>query len=513
MSEPIDIVRTNEPRPPLPPVEREEALSFTNPAEAPAKVATAKAPPRPDDPNPANNDKPASALTKATAHWIHGHREAPKAFWGVPYQYLRSLIAATPYGVSMATTLAAFVWAERKGADLAKGIEKASEGTLTQKFGLRLKQFSSAPAIRTAGLVATSFTLYRGTSKLVKWMTEYLFNPKDSEEQTVEKIKDLPYEAVRKVKEISPAEWNSTPIAAVVLGFVVAIFDKTKAAFGLGKGLTDEAGRSLDWTRANFKQAKAEGRGLKLLKDVITHPNARFLEQAATNTIGYSLFFELGDRLFKDKQIKRGVWPGEPHSTKALKAAPDEFAQGIKNNKDDKQQGKYAESAMEARPDRERYGFFTSEPSVARFVFRRVLPTAIGISAYTAFKFRHAYMLAGDFPFGAEVRSATNELVKAGQAITPKAVLGKAVLEGGATSLFFLIPWVAEPWERAYDKFWEKMEHRAAAKHALPKPASDHLPKPANEPGERPVNEHQQKKYEELLGKLNEKERASGRAA
>lgn len=413
-------------------------------------------------------------IAKSVAHWVHQHPQAHKHGAGVfIYQFLRSAVAAIPYGFSMAGILAGFTGMERLGARLAN---KQAASTLTKGFGRNLHGFASFGPAKWAALIGTSFTFYRGTSKLGKWMTEYLFNPKDSEARTAEKVHDLPQEAWRKIKEIAPAEVSSTPVAAVVLGFIVQAFQKP----------AEIVGSKLDWTRSNFKATQGAGAKLKLLKDVILKPEAKFVKQAAINSFGYALFFEMGDRLFKDTQIRRGVWPGEHHSIKALKAAPDEYEQGIKDGNITSNAPKYADSALEPVKEKNHYAFFTSEPGLGRFVFRRLLPTAAGITLYTGAKMRWAAMAGNDFQYAAGK-------------MAPQ-FLKKAWGEGAATSLFFLIPIVSEPWEKMYDAFFAKKEKVAQLKDQM----REHPEIIAKQ-----TTPHQAQKYEELLAKVNAKERGA----
>lgn len=370
--------------------------------------------PAPQEPS---GDQP-GAIARDVAHWVHANQDITKKNilgYGT-YQFIRGGVAAIPYGASMAGTLGAMVGLERAGKAMGGG------------FGKRLEQFAKFPAVRSSMMIATSFTLYRGTSKIMKWMHDSLFDPKDTEAQTAQKIHDLPGATVAKIKENAPAGIASTPVAAFALGFVTNTFAKPGA-----EALKNEAGHSLDWTRENLLAAKAEGRGGKLLKQVLTHPNAKFVEQAAINTLGYSLFFEIGDRLFKDRQIQRGVWKGDKNSIG----------------------GKTTE---EPQP-KKHFGFFTDEPSVGRFVLRRMLPTAVSIGAYTAFKFRHSYMHLGPLA------------VKEGP-IAPQ--LGKLTgIETKAVLWFAMIPFVNEAWEKVYDKFFARLEKQAAtvdAKEPVPAP-------------------------------------------
>lgn len=440
---------------------------------------------------PRYHDTPPSETARSIGHWIHTHKDIPHkggaGFLG--YQVVRSAIASIPYGISMASTLAVFTGMERAGARMVESAAKRGE---TSASGAALHRFATFGPVKLSALVATSFTLYRGTSKTVKWLTEYLFNPRDSEEKTVAKVRDLPNETWRKIKEIGPAEASSTPIAAVALGFVASAFHKGgyPAKVDGQWQVKGAIPHELDWTRDNFKNTKGFGPKAKLLGSVIVHPKARFIEQALINTIGYSLFFEIGDRLYKDRQIKRGIWAGDAHSTKALKATPDAFEEGIQRQRDDDQDRKYADSAKVALPSHGRFSALTDEPTVTRFVFRRVLPTFVGITAYTAFKFRHSYMFLGDFDY------------KKGPIL--KNLPKLAGIEGLATSLFFLIPWVSEPWEKRYDAFADKLEK----KHPVDVAPSAPPPIAEGDVGVGAASDQVQKNYNTLLDRINAKDTA-----
>lgn len=460
-------------REPLPPVEHDRAEGVMKP-------------PPPESQHEAQNqpgDEPGK-IAKSVAHWIHKHPEAHKSslFGRTVYQFARSFVASIPYGLSMAAVLAGFTKMDQFGTHL----ETKGASAVTQRLGKGIGGFARFQPAKMAALIGASFTFYRGTSKLGKWMTEYLFNPKDTEARTAEKVSDLPEEAWRKVKEIAPAEYSSTPISAVVLGFIVSAFnppfDKDKNLLVKVKEGTQVVEKNIAWTRKNFLETAGSMNKLKLLGHSIIHPSAKFIPQALINVAGYSWFFELGDRLFKDVQIRRGVWPGEHHSIKALKAAPDEYEQGIKDGNQAANRQKYEDSAAEAVPDKNHYGFFTAEPSLGRFLFRRVLPTAVGITAYTAFKMRWATMVGNHFAYD--------------KGITGGQFFKKAWGEGAATSLFFLIPIVTEPWEKWYDNFFEKKEKIAQMK--------EHPERYV-----RTLTPHQEGKYDELLQRVTEKEKSA----
>jgi len=197
---------------------QQESMVAAEPVVMPVSNVSAK-------PSASASTPQAGALAQSVGGWVHRHKNLPQGSvlgFGA-YQYVRSAIASIPYGVSMALTLLGLTKMGMVGDAMAA---KPSAGTVTKTVGQRMSQLANFTPIRTAAMVATSFTLYRGTSKLVKWLTEYLFNPKDSEARTIEKVRDLPHETVRKIKEIAPAEVSSTPVAALVLGFVTAGFNK-----------------------------------------------------------------------------------------------------------------------------------------------------------------------------------------------------------------------------------------------------------------------------------------------
>lgn len=460
-------------RPPIKPVEEHDQSGAEQQQREQEQLLPPITVPRHPSGTPAGEGtaQPVSGFAKSAGHWIHQHRDLPRRGVGfLGYQYIRSAIASIPYGLSMAGTLALFTKMERVGEAMAKKPEASS---VAQRFGRGLNGFAKFPGARWAALIGTSFTFYRGTSKLGKWMTEYLFNPKDSEERTAQKVDDLFPEAIRKIKEIAPAESNSTPISAIVLGFFVTAFQKP----------TEIAQHGIDWTAKHFKSVEGWGNKFRLMGKAITHPSAKFIPQAVINTFGYALFFEFGDRLFKDVQIRRGVWSGEHNSIKSLKAEPDEYEQGIKGGQGHDTR-KYEDSAVEAVPEKSHFPFFTSEPGLGRFLFRRVLPTAIGITAYTAVKMRWASMLGNNFNYE--------------KGITLKEFGKKAFGEGAATSLFFLIPVVAEPWEKMYDKFFARKDKEANAREHAESGITA-----------KPLTPHQQQKYDELLARVNAKEAAN----
>lgn len=403
--------------------------------------------------------------------WVHRNKDLTDHLGGYTlYQYLRSAAAGIPYGISMPTTW----YGMHKLAQAGERMQKAGEAAGSawkSAVGMNLHKFASAKPVVASAMIGTSFTFYRGTSKMGNWVRQHLFDPNDTQDQTIEKVQYFWTDLRSKFHEISPAEIHSTPVAAIVLGFMTSAFDIGKVP------------EELRWlSKDNISKAVKTGTRMGFMRDVIMNPKARFIEQAAINTFGYSLFFELGDRLYKDKQLERRLWQGDPNNISNKEGSADPSASLADDEETERQRiiNKFGKKlhhgqVKRAEPSDKKYGFFTDEPSLGRFLFRRVLPTSLGITAYTALKMRQSYMwLGGPFP---DIRSARD---------IPKNIWR----EGAAVSLFFLIPWVSDPWSRIYDNFFAKLEGKAKEPPEAPSPQ---------------IIENNEK----LLSKLNEKERGA----
>jgi len=434
-----------------------------------------------------HDPNPPGATATAIGHWIHNHKTItdtnPVGY--TVYQVIRSALACIPYGVSMATTWFGFEKAARFGTKLSE----TASSPVAKEFGYRLAQFTSSRPVRTSAMVATSFSLYRGTSKIGKWVNESLFNPKDTEEQTIKEVQQLPGAVWGKIKEVMPAELASTPVAAVVLGFVTSVFDPTKVP------------KEFIGSKAGMQAAMKEGKGLEYFGKVVFSRPSRFVEQAAINSIGYSLFFELGDRRFKDKQISRGLWGGDSHSIGSQsKSSPsllsdppidgnlkkgDTFSYDFADPEE-----RHTKAPVASPHDSDKLSLLTSEPSSVRFLFRRVVPTAIAITGYTAFKFRGAPMFLGPMAEGLE---------------TVKDLPRASWREGAATTLFFMIPFVTDKYVKWYDNLVNGLEERISGKKIEDKGIHEKVLPP--EDGHRV-----KKNYEDLRRALDEKEHGTSLA-
>lgn len=418
-------------------------------------------------------DQP-SNFALSLGHWIDQHRDitSKNPVGYTAYQIARSAIACVPYGFSMAGTWLGFqnlheAGAKMAGVDVAKIVDKSALITDAKKgfkgkFGYRMAQFTGPNPVRVATMIATSFSLYRGTSKLGKWTNDYLFDKDDTEQQTVEKIKDYPSVLWGKIGEVAPAEFNSTPVSAIVLGFLVAAFSPPAH---LGKAFTENVA---------MKGQGFAKRHEHFWKEMIRNPNAKFFEQTAINTIAYSLFFELGDRRFKDKQISRDLWAGKSHSIgSGSKSNPSLVTEDMDNDEN-------IEAIKNESHANDKLSILTSEPSAVRFALRRVLPTAVGITAYTAYKMRGAPLMVGKFTEGFK---------------TAKDIPIQAWREGAATSLFFVVPWVTDKYAPVFDKFVNGLEDMVSGKK--PKDAQEFAPQ---------EQKHIDHKLQDLQQRLDKKE-------
>lgn len=431
---------------------------------------------KPDEVDPA-----AGGFARSVGSWIYHHKKFTDTnpFGYTAYQFTRSAFASIPYGVSMAATWLGF----QKATEFGKGLEESkTAGAAIKQFGMRLRQFTEPGPVRLSAMVATSFTLYRATSKIGKWVNESLTDPDNTEAQTINKVHELPKAIWGKIGEVMPAEMSSTPISAIVLGFVLSNY-KPAAIVG---------------TRAGMKAALAEGKGLEYFNKVVWGPGTKFVEHSAIGAIGYSLFFELGDRRFKDKQLARGMWGGEPHSIGSHNKSSPSLREEPFNNVTEAEER--VNKKRETDPHvNDTLHVLTSEPSVPRFLFRRVLPTAIGITGYTAFKFRGAPMFLGHL---AKDDANVNTTLK-GLSDIPL----HSWREGAATSLFFMIPWVTDKYVKYYDNFVNNLEEMVSGRKSG-KGDDKQLIKPQPVPPEdaKSIKQNQ----EALLAQLNEKEQGVG---
>ncbi|MFM9891044.1 MAG: hypothetical protein ACKVOE_10500 [Rickettsiales bacterium] len=405
---------------------------------------------------PEVNDAPATAKPMSSfGEFLYRHRAATKnPVIHLGYQIFRNVAAAVPYGIATAAVWEGF---ER----VARATAKAEAGSM----GNTINRFARSP-IRDITMIAAGFTLYRGTLKYVRYMKEHLFNPDYSPEQADYAARHVGSTALSTLKEIAPAEINSTPYGAIALGLGRRYLDGIKdyqarlpadkiAATTLGG--TGAQPRMLRFTKDGKFWPHLSNVGEFFHK--IGGKGSRVWTEAGVFILSFLTFFEVSDRLYKDVQVRRGVWNGEQNSLARLTPEKNAIieAQRTEDSPERQHAGQHTET------------FGKSDPNLLRLGFTRILPTILGISAY-AFTKRASYLAMGHF--------------------TGKDTFWKrAFVEGAATSTFFVMTTAND----VFEGVWKKMFEPQA---------------PAVE-----LSQHQQQKYEALLDRVNEKEMGAGRAA
>lgn len=417
-------------------------------------------------------EPPPSALDVAVGDFVYRHRDiTTRPIGHVGYQIVRNLAAAVPYGLATAAT-----WT---------GFEKLAQRTAhsTGSFGKGVNALARSP-MRDIGMITAGFTLYRGTLRFVRYTKERLFNPDHSREDSIREIQHVGSNALETVKEIIPAEVNSTPYGAIALGLGRRYLD----GIDLMKNRKDVdkiAGAPL------AKPELAQPRMLHFMKEGKFRPHlvgtpagaaagmtpfkeflhkvggkaSRPWTEAGVYILSFLSFFELSDRLYKDVQVRRGIWHGEQNSLvrvqpqAAAQLAQQEKASGLDEDPT------YLKAKKIVHPET----FGSSDPNLLRLAFVRVLPTVLGIGTYTLTK-RASYAAMGHFT-GKETFAK------------------KATVEGLATATFFVMTTAADTFEGIWKKCFE--------------------------PKEKPtiLSPEQQAHYANLLERVNAKEAGHGRVA
>lgn len=475
----------------------------------------------PTDHEPAREPEASVEKSDEKGNWFHRNRwftKEPITYTG--YQFFRSAMATIPYGFGMAGMHRLMGWgrvageragltpkyhaggvagfdamveqhatlgAQKTAALLAKDTSLVQKletdiAALSHKIGEAKVAGRGAELARGAARVAGSplnqalqiglgFTMFRFVGGLVKGQRDKVMNEKNTAEDTNRETKNWAHNIKEMAKTNWTAESTGTPVAALTLGFASANFKPVGAAIAQKQKLANGAVET-------FGQA---------YKRAVFSPHAKIAQNAAIWTIAYSIFFEASERIFKDMQLKRGKWLGNANS--------------LKNVPDDPNVGGYAadghthEFHQNEPPPKPKLDILTGDPSICRFVFRRVLPVAVGITGY-AFMKRGGYILGGG-----PMQAVTHEAIKEGFAANVKHFGKDAYREGLATSTFGVLWMATDAWGSWYDKFFSNLQDKAGEKHAHAHPPQKQL------------NEHQSKNMSALQEKLNAQELGQGRVA
>lgn len=409
-------------------------------SDVPAGVA-ASSPVPPPAPVP---DAPAAPTAKQVAlgKWLHKHRGATEGTGGfLGYQVIRNGLAAIPYGIA---TAAVWLGMERAAEyadthanrDLAKGAAPKVSSTA---------RLMRSP-LRDVAMIATGFTLFRGTLKVVRYMKERLFNPGHTEEQSINEVRNFKENLVDSLKEVAPAEVASTPTAAIALGFGRRFWDPQKYLEGVhGK---ENLKAIAEHKVTGMFRPGFEGSKWGQVKRVFGRKGG-YLQEAGIVAASFVPFFELGDRRYKDAQVARGIWLNDPTSLvrKSDEQAKAELQEGqafIRAAEPGASHRTSIQNALERKSAESLHATGhlrpTDTPTLGCFAMRRVVPTFMGIGAYVAGK-RLAYMGMGTIP--ENYRKGGSFLSNLGRI---------ALIEGAATSLFWLNASVIDKYEPWYDK-------------------------------------------------------------
>lgn len=463
-----------------------------------------------DAPGLAAND--ASALAPSTAkqpaaekgNWFHRNQwftREPLTY--TAYQFFRSTMATIPYGFAMAAVHHGMgflrVWGEKTGltpqamtAGIAKFDEAMTKSSLLKSqmvgmtdpvklaglsgellnttnhiqqsfkpgfqaaFGRQMARMATSP-FNNALQIAAGFTLFRFVGGLIKGQRDKMMNKQNTAEDTERETKNW----WQNIKDMARNNWKAeslgTPIAALTLGFASANFK---------------------FNAHNTPNPLDGERWWQGVKRAVIHPEAKLIQNAAIWTIAYSIFFEASERLFKDMQLKRGKWQGNSNS--------------LKNTPHDPNVGGYAadghthEFHQTEPPPKPKLDILTGDPSICRFLFRRVLPVAVGITAYAVLK-RSAYLGVGGV-----MTPVTHQMADAGWKANTKLFLKNSWREGAATAMFGALWMATDAWSEGYDKFFAKLQ---------------------GEHKQKPLTQEQSDNLGKLHQRLSEKEAAQGRAA
>ncbi len=412
------------------------------------------APPEPE----VKKELPAPARqANASDSWFARNRwftREPISYLG--YQAFRSTMATIPYGFGMATVHHLMgllsVKGQRMGLTEAgiQAFNKEGIGALNgainsvihnpefHKPGLRagigrnMMRLANSP-LNPALQIGVSFTMFRFVGSIVKNLRDKVMDEKNTPDDTNREVKNAKQTIKETAKVNWKAEYTGTLWAALTLGFIGALFKPSEpyARKILADGSTEK-------TFDAFKRVWGK--------------SSKLLQNCAIWAISYSAFFEVDERIQKDVKLRDGNWKGHSNS---LLNKPDATV-GTPPDKDDK-------------ADKPKYAAFTEDPSVGRVVFRRLLPVAVGISAYAVLK-RAGYVL-----FGGTMKPVTDEVVRKGVGGNIKHWATNVWREGGATSMFFALWMATDTWGVMYDKFFNRLQGKG---HADVAPAQAALPAP-----------------------------------
>lgn len=436
----------------------EKAGSATNPAHS-----------HPSD----DND-----MAAKTGRWLYKHQgffNGPIGWFSVK-QVTRSLVASAAMMTTAIPVNHAFDWMNSYADKIKKAIGPGGDLTTIGKTAALAEEEITALGKRADMLkmiagpdkpykailyVAAGFSMYRGTVKIFTRLYGKLFNPKNDEQKTIEEVRNLPHSLKEAVQVVAPAEFQSTPFAAVALGGLRTVFPATTIHPDYVMPKREELSK-MSWGEwrgrlknvlTTFKNNPVEVLDEATQKMKVVNKSAFLGMELPLNLLGYFTFFELGDRLFKDVQLRRGFWKGDANTTNGL-------WRGTTSNRPEGeetvvvQDGKTMAAARVKTDDQGNnvllttyqekgpHGVITNDPSFGRLLLRGFPPVLVGITAYLGLH-KTAKMFTGNLEPAVYGDGWKKNLARFGHNFKAEWV---------AIGMFFAYAMAKETWESWYDK-------------------------------------------------------------
>lgn len=407
-----------------------------------------------------NKTEEQQGVAASIGRWIHRNSWVTKEpVTNVAYQYVRAMFSAVPYAFAMAgvnhgytalNTVAREIGFTEEGLKLSAGGKitpvQLDQGAQYHKSGTKatagrmMARFASSP-MNAVTQIAAGFTLFRFVGGIVKTIRDKVTSEHNTEADTIREVQNIPKTIVETARNNWKAESNSTPWAAITLGFANAAYQP------LTEGLAKR-----DKSQSYFKQ----------LKGLWFNPKAKLVQNAAVFTLAYSAFFEIADRLFKDVQIREGRWPGYDNSLNKDKdpilVSP---GKGVDAKQNGSENNQVENNVPLTNPS------LTQDPSLGRLLLRRVIPVGIGISAYAALK-RAGYLAAGG-----TMQPVTRAVLDSGIKGNWKHFLRNSWREGAATTTFAVLWLATDTLGEKFDKYFGKKQEKAIANAQMQKQMFD----------------------------------------
>ncbi|MBN8542969.1 MAG: hypothetical protein J0M34_01745 [Alphaproteobacteria bacterium] len=439
------------------------------------------------------------AASPSQGNWFHRNRwftKEPVSY--TAYQFFRSAMATIPYGFGMAAIHHLFGWVSAKGQDLGlteegnkafkaafdtpvnnplSGAKEGMKGGFAKaitdvvdktgdaahdfhkagwkgKLGRNMIRVANSP-LNAALQIGLAFSMFRFVGSLIKGTRDKIMDENNSAADTERETKNW----WSTVTDLSNVNWKAEAVgtfwAAITLGFIGANFKQSTPYMRIADATTG----------AKEGLGQAFGR-------VWSGPS-KLLQNCAIWALSYSAFFEVDERIQKDVKLRQGTWKGPSNS---LLNTPNQST-GEPPIKE--------KESFQKKEDNKATEFFTHDPGLPRLIFRRVLPVAVGISAYAVLK-RAGYVMAGG-----QMKPITHEIANMGAGKQFQTFVTNAWREGAATAMFGALWMSTDSWGTWYDKFFEQFNKKEPT----------------------PLNEAQSNNHAKLLARLNEKEKGHGGVA